>query len=190
MGHEERFPPSRLSGRYRFNQRTFAGKRGNGREAPLAVIRRRCAHRPNRQPMVARVDQGMIRSERRSRRGPQMSAMPDSALADTEQLIADLQRQIVESEAGRDECRKGRPGPRRCCRSSIPRPATSRRYSRCACRAAGMATKDALDARRAGTPSVAAGESPAYGSPAIPTHDGPCPNCHGLPSLQKGVRLV
>ena len=31
-----------------------------------------------------------------------MSAMPDSALADTEQLIADLQRQPAECEAERD----------------------------------------------------------------------------------------
>jgi hypothetical protein len=32
-----------------------------------------------------------------------MSAMPDSTLADTEQLIADLQRQLVECRAERDE---------------------------------------------------------------------------------------
>src|SRR6516162_8195021 len=39
------------------------------------------AHLPNRQPVVACVDHGMIRPEDRSRRGPQMSATPDSTLA-------------------------------------------------------------------------------------------------------------
>ena len=42
-GHEERFPPSRLSARCRFSQRIFAGTRGNGREAPSPAIRRRQA---------------------------------------------------------------------------------------------------------------------------------------------------
>src|SRR6516165_789830 len=45
----------------------------------------------------------MIRSEGRSRRGPQMSATPDSTLADAEQLIADLQRQLADCKAERDE---------------------------------------------------------------------------------------
>ena len=36
--HEERFPPPRLSARCRFSQGTFAGMRGNGRDAPSAVI--------------------------------------------------------------------------------------------------------------------------------------------------------
>src|SRR5215472_13521753 len=40
----------------------------------------------------------MIRTESRSRRGPQMSATPERRLADTERLIADLRRQL-------DECR-------------------------------------------------------------------------------------
>src|SRR5215469_4426432 len=40
----------------------------------------------------------MIRPESRSRRGPQMST-----LADSEQLIADLQRQLAECRAARDE---------------------------------------------------------------------------------------
>jgi len=34
MGHEDAFPRPRLSARYRFSQRTFAGPRGNGRDAP------------------------------------------------------------------------------------------------------------------------------------------------------------
>src|SRR5215471_1717627 len=45
----------------------------------------------------------MIRSECRSRRGSQMSAIPDSTLADSELLIADLQRQLAECRAERDE---------------------------------------------------------------------------------------
>src|SRR5215471_7763361 len=45
----------------------------------------------------------MIDPEGRSRRGPQMSAMPDSTLANPEQLIADLQRQLAECKAERDE---------------------------------------------------------------------------------------
>src|SRR6516162_1433908 len=39
----------------------------------------------------------------RSRRGPQMSATRDSTLADSQQLIADLQRQLAECRAERDE---------------------------------------------------------------------------------------
>src|SRR5215471_18091600 len=45
----------------------------------------------------------MIRAEGRSRRGPQMSATPDSRLANPEQLIADLQRQLAECKAECDE---------------------------------------------------------------------------------------
>src|SRR5215211_2343430 len=39
----------------------------------------------------------------RSRRGPPMTAMPDSTLTDPEQLIADLQRQLAASNTERDE---------------------------------------------------------------------------------------
>ena len=45
----------------------------------------------------------MIGPKGRSRRGPQMSATPDSRLANPEQLIADLQRQLAECKAERDE---------------------------------------------------------------------------------------
>src|SRR6202043_232314 len=41
----------------------------------------------------------MIRPEGRSRRGPQMSATPDSTLANPEQRIADLERQLAERDA-------------------------------------------------------------------------------------------
>jgi len=36
LGHEERFPPPRLSGRCRFGQGTFAGASGNDEDAPEA----------------------------------------------------------------------------------------------------------------------------------------------------------
>jgi hypothetical protein len=34
LGHEERFPPARLSAGYRFTKETIAGMRRNGRDAP------------------------------------------------------------------------------------------------------------------------------------------------------------
>src|SRR6516162_7364876 len=74
----------------------------------MAVYSRRYGDRAGRQPMVASVDHGMIRPEGRSRRGPQMSATPDSTLADPEQLIADLQRQLAEREAELTECKAER----------------------------------------------------------------------------------
>ena len=39
MGHEDAFPPPRLSVRCGFSQRTFAGTRGNGLAAPEAALR-------------------------------------------------------------------------------------------------------------------------------------------------------
>jgi hypothetical protein len=33
-GHEERFPPARLNGRYPLSEPTFAGASGNGKDAP------------------------------------------------------------------------------------------------------------------------------------------------------------
>src|SRR5262249_46060649 len=48
---------------------------------------------------VGRVDRGMIRREDRSRRGPQMAATPDSTLADSERLIAGLQRELADCRA-------------------------------------------------------------------------------------------
>ena len=39
MGHEDAFPPSRLSVGYRFSQATFTGTHGNERNAPIPVIR-------------------------------------------------------------------------------------------------------------------------------------------------------
>ena len=60
-------------------------------------------YRSDRQPVAARADDGMIPAESRPRRGPQMSATPDSTLADPKQLVADLQRQLAASSAERDE---------------------------------------------------------------------------------------
>jgi hypothetical protein len=40
LGHEERFPPTRLSAGYGFRKETIAGMRRNGRDAPFPVIRR------------------------------------------------------------------------------------------------------------------------------------------------------
>ena len=40
MGHEERFPPTRLSAGYGFRKETIAGMRRNGRDAPIADLRR------------------------------------------------------------------------------------------------------------------------------------------------------
>jgi GAF domain-containing protein len=45
----------------------------------------------------------MIRPESRSRRGPQVSVTPDNKLADREHLMADLQRQLAECKAERDD---------------------------------------------------------------------------------------
>jgi hypothetical protein len=39
MGHEEQFPPPRLSARYVIRKQTVAATRGNGRDAPIRVIR-------------------------------------------------------------------------------------------------------------------------------------------------------
>src|SRR5215471_2970004 len=50
----------------------------------------------------------MIHSEGRSRRGPQMSATPDSTLANPHQRIADLERQLAEREAELAECKAER----------------------------------------------------------------------------------
>src|SRR5580704_7387881 len=40
QGHEDAFPPPRLSGRCRFSQGTFAGTRGNGEDAPIPAVPR------------------------------------------------------------------------------------------------------------------------------------------------------
>jgi hypothetical protein len=47
MGHEERFPPTRLSVGCGFRKETIAGMRRNGRDAPKAVTRSRQRERLN-----------------------------------------------------------------------------------------------------------------------------------------------
>ena len=49
MGHEAQFPPPEPSARYRFGQATFAGTRGNERDALKAVTPAgRSFQKPNR----------------------------------------------------------------------------------------------------------------------------------------------
>ena len=55
MGHEERFPPTRLSAGYGFRKETIAGMRRNGRDAPRAAVRRTAPKRP-RSTRSARVE--------------------------------------------------------------------------------------------------------------------------------------
>src|SRR6516165_120862 len=62
--------------------------------------------------MVACVDHGMIGPKDRSRRGPQMSATPDSTFTNPEQQIADLERQLAEREAELAECKAERDAAR------------------------------------------------------------------------------
>jgi hypothetical protein len=45
MGHEERFPPTRLSAGCGFRKETVAGMRRNGRDAPIPAI-----HEPAMEP--------------------------------------------------------------------------------------------------------------------------------------------
>ena len=40
VGHEDAFLRPRLNARYRFSKGTLAGTRGNGRDAPIAAVRR------------------------------------------------------------------------------------------------------------------------------------------------------
>jgi len=56
LGHEDAFPRPRLSGRCRFSQVTFARTRGNGRDAPEAVLRPSQdidCRRPPQEPFLA-----------------------------------------------------------------------------------------------------------------------------------------
>src|SRR6516225_3800077 len=94
--------PRRAGIRNPYRKRGSSNER-NRQVRPIAVTRRRYGDRRDRQPTLTCVDHGMIRPEDRSRRGPQMSATPDSTLANPEQRIADLERQLAECRAERDE---------------------------------------------------------------------------------------
>ena len=75
-----------------------------------------------------------------------MSATPDSTLANPEQLIADLQRQLAECKAERDAGLQRETAPPKYYRSSTAPPVTSPRCSmrfwrrRCVCAVQRMAT--------------------------------------------------
>jgi hypothetical protein len=43
LGHEERFPPARLTAGCGFRKETIAGMRRNGRDAPKAAVSRTAA---------------------------------------------------------------------------------------------------------------------------------------------------
>jgi hypothetical protein len=79
------------------------GRKKNRSDRPINGHPRRTVILPIEKLWVGRVDHGKIRSEGRSRRGPQMSATPDSTLNSPEQRIADLERQLAECKAERDE---------------------------------------------------------------------------------------
>jgi len=61
MGHEDAFPPPRLSVRCRFSQGTFAGTRANGRDAPIPDAY--CGEVPGTVPRIADVsrDEHIVR---------------------------------------------------------------------------------------------------------------------------------
>jgi hypothetical protein len=50
LGHEERFPPTRLSAGCGFRKETIAGMRRNGRDAPIPAIRATALFVPDHLP--------------------------------------------------------------------------------------------------------------------------------------------
>src|SRR6516162_9755445 len=117
LGHQDPFPPRTLTA----GVGSVTGLRRGARERARCAVTSRSrdernrprptigsfagatGDRPRWQPMVARVDHGMIDPVDRPRRVLQMSATPDSTFTTPEQLTADLQRQLAEREAERDE---------------------------------------------------------------------------------------
>jgi hypothetical protein len=51
-GHEDQFPPRRLSACCGFGQETFAGGAGNGQDAPISAVRRGIIELPSSTPKV------------------------------------------------------------------------------------------------------------------------------------------
>jgi len=144
--------------------RSFAGLRSDRRVRAIAVIRRCGTDGAGREqrggPCYSRYD----RVGRTVRRGSQVSPTPDSTLDDPEQLIADLQRQLAECRAERDEALERQTATARYCRSSTARPASSRRRSRrCSTRRYGSATQSLAPF---GSLMASTSASPAQGLPA------------------------
>ena len=88
LGHEDPFPRQGRTAGVGSVKGPSRGRRATGetRFLPFAgraeptgspgYIRGRYGNRPDQQPVVARVDHGMIHSEGRSRRGPQCARHP------------------------------------------------------------------------------------------------------------------
>src|SRR5262249_14752051 len=101
-----------MNGWCRFSYGTFAGAQGDARDAPIPAIRRTligptgvddCGHSRAidglaENYMMDRGDSRYDRLGRTVRRGSQVSPTPDSRIADPQQIIADLRREL-------DECR-------------------------------------------------------------------------------------
>ncbi|HEX3412665.1 MAG TPA: hypothetical protein VHT00_13165 [Stellaceae bacterium] len=97
-----------------------------------------------------------------------MSVPPESTLADPQQLELIYNVELAECEAERDEAPQRETGTAKVLQvinssSGDLAPVFIMRLP-----ASGIATKDSLEARRARTPSVAAGESATYGFTSYP----------------------
>jgi hypothetical protein len=97
-----------------------------------------------------------------------MSVPPESTLADPQQLELIYNVELAECEAERDEAPQRETGTAKVLQVINPSSGDLAPVFIMRLPAAGIATKDALEARRVKTPSVAAGESPAYGFTSYP----------------------
>jgi len=76
MGHEEQFPPPRLSARYGFRKETIAGMHRNGRDAPKAAV---CG--PEKDPNFLAQGRPLARGFRSRRRGTRKCVRAQSMTA-------------------------------------------------------------------------------------------------------------
>ena len=97
-----------------------------------------------------------------------MSVPPESTLADPQQLELIYNVELAECEAERDEAPQRETGTAKVLQVIDSSSGDLARVFIMRLPAAGIATKDSLEARRAKTPSVATGESPAYGFTSYP----------------------
>jgi hypothetical protein len=65
LGHEERFPPTRLSAGCGFRKETIAGMRRNGRDAPVPAVRPRTRGAVPRGGLLVRAGEQWIADDRR-----------------------------------------------------------------------------------------------------------------------------